>query len=245
MSHGIPHDALQSHYQSLEEKQSFLRRVFDRAAPYYEGIAGWGFFGTGPWYRLRTLRTHGLKEGMKVVDVAAGTGPTARAAAEIVGDPKLVTAVEPSEGMLNESKKQLDCTHIQACAEDMPLPDNEFDFLTMGFALRHVDNLANAFKEYHRVLKPGGKACVMDITKPKNPVAYFFLRLYFRDIFPFMTRVLTGSKDAAYLMEYYWETLDQMTDPEEVLECLRTAGFKDAEHHLVLGIFSEYTAVKP
>lgn len=170
-----PHPILRPHYNSFEEKQKFLRTAFDAAAPFYEGIAKWGFFGSGEWYRKEALVRHGLKAGMKVIDVASGTGPTARAALKIVGSPSLVTCVEPSRGMLEESKKQLDCVHIQASADDIPLPSAVYDFLTMGFALRHVNDLQGSFREYFRVLKPGGIACILDVTKPKTLLA----KLYF------------------------------------------------------------------
>ena len=123
---------------------------------------------------------------MNTIDVAAGTGITARAILDIVGDKHLVTCVEPSAGMIVESKKLLDCEHIQAEAESMPLEEQQYDFLTMGFALRHVDNLDEAFIEYCRVLKPGGKALILDVTTPENPLGYFFMKLYFKTLLLFL-----------------------------------------------------------
>ncbi len=136
-----PHAVLLEHYETPEAKQTFLRRVFDDSAPHYEAIARLGFFGSGQWYRRDALRRAGLASGMRVLDVASGTGPTARAIRDIVRDEALITCLEPSSGMLAESKKTLGCEHIQATAEAMPLADESFDFLTMGFALRHVDDL--------------------------------------------------------------------------------------------------------
>ena len=79
-----PHPVLAPHYGSKPEKDRFLRGIFDRSAPHYEGIASWGFFGSGHWYRVQALRERsGLKPGMKCLDLAAGTGPTARAVAEV------------------------------------------------------------------------------------------------------------------------------------------------------------------
>jgi demethylmenaquinone methyltransferase/2-methoxy-6-polyprenyl-1,4-benzoquinol methylase len=115
----------------------------------------------------------------------------------------------------------------------------------MGFALRHVDDLGQAFREYFRVLKPGGKLMILDIILPENKFARALSALYFRDILPKMTGIMTGSKEAAALMDYYWVTMEQMIDSEKVLSALQQAGFTEVRKHLVTSVFGEYTAVKP
>lgn len=239
-----PHPILKPHYNNRKEKQKFLRKIFDESAQYYEGIVKWGWFNTGDRYRRDALIRAGLKPGMRVIDVASGTGPTARAIAEIVEDASLVTCVEPSRGMLEESKKQLDCAHIQAVAEEMPVPDGCYDFVSMGFALRHVDDLESAFAEYFRVMKEGGKLLITDVTTPANPLAYFFMRMYFKNMLPFFTRIFTRSKAAGYLMTYYWETMENMVEPKTVLDTLERVGFKDVTQNIHVGIISEYVACK-
>ncbi len=240
-----PHPPLSPYYSSLSEKPGFLRSAFDAAAPHYEGIASWGFFGSGHWYRVNALKLRGgLKPGMKCLDVAAGTGPTARAVAAVIGNTKDLTCLEPSAGMIAESKKLLDCPHIQATADSMPLENNSFDFFTMGFALRHVDNLAQAASEFYRVLKLGGRFFIMDVIKPKNFILRQFHKIYFKHILPLLTRLITKSQPATFLMQYYWETMDKMVEPEIVLQTFRDAGFKDTKYHLVLGCFCEYSGIK-
>ena len=238
-----PHSTLTAHYSAPDEKQKFLRRIFDDAAPHYEAIARLGFFGSGQWYRRDALRRAGLKPGMRVLDVASGTGPTARAIRDIVGDEKLITCIEPSAGMMAESRKQLSCEHIQATAEAMPVADASYDFLTMGFALRHVDDLEGAFAEYRRVLKPGGKVLILELTLPESRVARFFLKLYFKYTLPSVIRVFRG-KAAAEMMWYYWDTMEHVVAPETVLQALRQAGFAAVERRVSIGLFSEYEAVR-
>ena len=239
-----PHASLIEHYPGPEEKQTFLRRIFDDAAPHYEAIARLGFFGSGQWYRRDALRRAGLAPGMRVLDVASGTGPTARAIRDIVGDEALITCLEPSAGMLAESRKTLRCEHIQATAEAIPVADGSYDFLTMGFALRHVDDLERAFVEYRRVLKPGGKALILELTLPKSGLARFFLKLYFKYTLPWVVRLLTRNKEAARMMWYYWDTMEMVVPPETVVQALRRAGFSEVQRRVSIGLFSEYEAVR-
>ena len=239
-----PHPLLTDHYLSTDEKQRFLRKAFDQSAPYYEKIIRWGFFGLGDRYRRQALLRGGLRKGMRVLDVATGTGPTARAAVGIVGNLRDVVGLDPSIGMLQESQRRLPVACVQGVADQLPLRDGQFDFLVMGFALRHVESLEGAFREYLRALKPGGRAFILDITVPRNRLARGITTLYFRNHLPWLTRRFTRSGEAGDLMRYYWETMDQMVEPEKVLEALRTAGFQKVQRHLVMGVFSEYQALK-
>ncbi|MEM7526929.1 MAG: class I SAM-dependent methyltransferase [Pseudomonadota bacterium] len=232
------------HYATAEEKQHFLREIFDKTAPYYEGIARWGWFGSGGTYRRWALQRNGVKPDMRVIDVASGTGPVARALMSIVKSPNQIVCVEPSAGMIAESRKTVPAVHHQSTAEALPVADESFDFLTMGFALRHVDNLEDSFREFRRVLKGGGKALVMDVTMPDNAVGRFFFRLYFKHLLPFFTLVFSRDREAYRLMRYYWDTMEQMTDRGEIAEIMKEAGFRTAEHRVYLGCFSEYLAVR-
>ena len=232
------------YYQDPSEKQDFLRKIFDKTAPFYEGIAKWGWFGSGDRYRKDVLKRAGFQSHMRVIDVASGTGPVARALLHYVDNPDQVVCAEPSAGMIAESKKTVPCVHHQTTAESLPVEDESFDFLTMGFALRHVDDLDATFREFRRVLKDGGKALVLDVTIPDSAVGRWFFRAYFKHILPALTLVFTRDRESYRLMKYYWETMDQMTDREEVAQIMREAGFSDVSHRIVLGCFSEYEAIR-
>lgn len=232
------------YYDGPEAKQQFLREIFDRTAPVYEAIARWGWFGTGDMYRRDALRRAGLQPHMRAIDVASGTGPTARALLQVVGSPDRVVCVEPSAGMIAESRKRLPCLHHQSTAERLPVPDESFDFLTMGYALRHVDDLDATFCEFRRVLKPGGKALILDVTVPDGALGRLLFTLYFKHVLPGATLLLSRDRAAYRLMKYYWETMRQMTGREEVAQIMRAAGFRSVVHRVRLGCFSEYEAVR-
>ena len=165
-------------------------------------------------------------------------------AAQILGGAETITCLDPSEGMLAVARKKLAATFVQGRAEALPFPDNSFDFLTMGYALRHVLDLETTFREYRRVLKPGGKVLILEVTKPASSFGNFFFRFYFGRIYPALTQLFTRSRDARDMMRYYWETMDACVPPERVLEALRAAGFARVDRIRMGGIFSEYTAVK-
>ena len=240
----LPHPLLPAHYATSDAKPEFVNQLFDAGAPHYDGVVDWGFLRSGAAYRRWSLQRHGLRSGHQLLDVACGTGLVATAAAKILGSAETITCLDPSQGMLNVARKKLAARFVVGRAERLPFPDNSFDFLTMGYALRHVLTLDEAFSEYHRVLKPGGKLVILEVTKPSGRIGAFFFKLYFGKIYPSLTQVFTRSRDAREMMVYFWETMDAFVPPTAVLQTLTAVGFTQVKRARLLGLFSEYTAVK-
>lgn len=240
-----PHPVLKDYYEDESTRRQFVRGIFDRTAQNYDKVERMMAFGSGSWHRRQCLLKAGLKPGMDVLDVAMGTGLVAREAISITGDPSHVIGLDPSSGMLAEARKALSVEAIQAMGEHLPVADNRFDFLSMGYALRHLSNLETVFAEFYRVLKPGATVCILEITRPKGQVSLLALKAYMKGLVPLLTRLTTRHKETALLFEYYWDTIEACVPPEKVIQALKNVGFENANRRVELGIFSAYTGTKP
>ena len=239
-----PHVPLTDYYQTEQDRQAYLRQIFDNTAVDYDRIESMLAWGTGSRYRRDALVRGGLEAGMKVLDVGVGTGLVAAQACILTGDPALVTGVDPSPGMMAASPLPKSLVLIEGRAESLPFPDNHFDFLSMGYALRHISDLSVAFAEFERVLKPGGRLCILEITQAKSPLARWLLKSYMRGVIPLLTRFVTQRKDTPTIWRYYWDSIEACVPPEQVMATLSTAGLTQVKRHLAVGVFSEYQAIK-
>ena len=239
-----PHIPLTDYYQTEQDRQAYLRQIFDNTAPDYDRIEAMLAWGTGSRYRRQALMRGGLKTGMKVLDVGVGTGLVAAQACILTGSPALVTGVDPSPGMMAASKLPANMVLMEGRAESLPFPDNHFDFLSMGYALRHISDLGIAFAEFERVLKPGGRLCILEITQAQSRFGQWLLKSYMRGVIPLLTRFISKQKDTATIWRYYWDSIEACVPPEQVVATLNSAGLTEVKRHLEVGIFSEYQAVK-
>ena len=239
-----PHPPLTDYYDGPNERTGWLRGIFDRTAEDYDRIEQVVGLGSGRAYRRKALLRAGLVRGMRVLDVGAGTGLVTKEAVAIVGAAGEVTAVDPSPGMLGVAHFPERVTVLQGLAEQLPVADEAYDFVSMGFALRHVSGLDAAFAEFHRVLKPGGRVCILEITRPAGRVANQLLRLYMRRVVPAVAWVVARQRETVTLLHYYWDTIEACVPPAQVLAALERAGFTKARCATNLRIFSEYTATK-
>lgn len=239
-----PHPTLSGYYARDEDRPDFVRRLFDGAARDYDRIEGNMAFGWGRRYRREALVRAGLSEGMQVLDVAIGTGLVAREAVHVAGKTSRVIGLDPSPGMLAEARRQLGVQGVLGLGERLPWRDSSFDFLSMGYALRHLSDLTVALREFWRVLKPGGAVCVLEVTRPRNRAGYAALRFYLRRLVPLFTRLRTRNREAELLMRYFWDTIEACVAPEQILNAMDEVGFLDVRRTLVIGLFSEYTGYK-
>ena len=150
-----PHALLTRYYGSEDERQRFVRELFDTTAVDYDRVERMLALGSGAWYRRQALQRAGLAAGMRVVDVGTGTGLLAREALSVIGAHGALTGVDPSAGMMAQAHLA-GVELLNGCAEALPCADAAADFVSMGYALRHLSDLDRALAEFHRVLRPGG-----------------------------------------------------------------------------------------
>jgi demethylmenaquinone methyltransferase / 2-methoxy-6-polyprenyl-1,4-benzoquinol methylase len=239
-----PHERLATYYGEGDDRRRFLTQIFDDTAPDYDRIERVLAFGSGPWYRRMALLRAGLQPGAQVLDVGIGTGLVAREALRILNGQGSLVGVDPSVGMMGQALLP-GVELVQGRAEALPRSDASCNFLSLGYALRHIDDVAAAFSEFHRVLQPGGRLLVLEISKPQGRTGTALLKAYMRVLVPLIARVVSKQRDTAHLWRYYWDTIEACIPPEKILAALREAGFEHVHRHVELGIFSEYTARKP
>jgi len=240
----LPHTPLPDYYRSDDAaaREAFLRTTFDDTAVDYDRLEKILGLGTGSWYRRQALMRAGLQPGMEVVDVGMGTGLVAKEVLKITGEPQRLVGVDPSPGMMEQAHFDQPVECRIGRAEEIPVPSASADFLVMGYALRHIADFAAAAAEFRRVLKPGGRLLLLEITRAEGRMTNLLLKAYMRGLVPTLARVVSRSPTTPMLWRYYWDTIEACVPPEQVLQTLANAGLADVERHVELGIFSEYRA---
>ena len=179
---------------TLPEEQ--VRAMFDRIAGVYDLVNTVMTVGLHQRWRERAADLAALAPGDRALDVATGTGDLAVALSERVAPTGEVIGSDFSEGMLELAREKAPGIRFEtANALDLPYEDDSFDAATVGFGARNFADLAQGLREMTRVVRPGGRVVVLEITTPQRPPLSWFFRVWFDRLVPLIGRV-AGDPDA-------------------------------------------------
>ncbi|MHB8651401.1 MAG: bifunctional demethylmenaquinone methyltransferase/2-methoxy-6-polyprenyl-1,4-benzoquinol methylase UbiE [Gaiellaceae bacterium] len=205
-----------------------VRRMFDRIAPVYDAMNRVMTAGLDRRWRALTVEQV-VRPGDRVLDVCCGTGDLAiaaqrRGAGAVVG-------LDFSPEMLDRARRKGTAIDwVRGDALELPFDDGSFDAVTVGFGVRNVDDLVRALRELRRVLRPGGRVAILELTTPSGPLAPFY-RVWFYRIVPALGKVLPGG--AAYT--YLPASVRRFPKPEALADLLAANGFASVRFRLFAG----------
>ena len=228
-------------YQTVSPDEKTLRvgAVFDSVANKYDIMNDLMSFGVHRLWKRFALQLAAVRPGDSVLDLAGGTGDLAARLADRVGPSGKVILSDINAAMLNEGRQRLidhglvsNLAYVQANAETLPFPDNSFDCVTIAFGLRNVTVKENALRAMLRVLKPGGRAIVLEFSQPVAPGLKPLYDAYSFGVLPLLGKLIAN--DAASY-RYLAESIRMHPNQETLLHMMQEAGFERCEYFNLSG----------
>lgn len=234
--------------------EEYVRRTFNSIAAQYDFINRLMSLGLlDRWHRV-FLEETGLMPGQKALDVCCGTGDLAIAMARCVGPGGAVVGIDFSTAMLSVARKKLNVlglservTLIEGDAMEMPFPDDDFDCVSIGFALRNVFDVEAVLREMRRVVRPGGTVVSLELFVPDARFVRSFVYPYMFGVVPLVDRLVTpkearGLRPYSYLPRSVW----RFCRKERLAEMFLRAGLEDVRWKtLALGVVAVHRGTKP
>lgn len=221
-----------SNAADLNKDPEEVASMFDGVAKRYDFLNDLLSLGRTKAWRKVVTSIIDPKPGMKILDIAAGTGSSSRPLADRGAD---VTCLDFSEGMLAAGRKRNpDLTFIQGDALKLPFPDHSFDVTTISFGLRNTQDSSAALIEAHRVTKSGGKIVIAEFSHPTNPLFRLIYMRYLMRALPVIAKKVASNPEA-YI--YLAESIQAWPDQKRLAAIMESAGWsKVAWQNLTFGI---------
>ena len=222
-------------YQTVteEEKAARVGQVFDSVADKYDLMNDLMSLGIHRLWKRFALQLAGIRPDQRVLDLAGGTGDLAAKLSQAVGTHGQVVLCDINAAMLNHGRDRMidagivdNLEYVQADAEQLPFADNSFDCVTMAFGLRNVTVKENALASIQRVLKPSGRALVLEFSQPFAPGLKPFYDLYSFKVLPRLGQLVAGDIDS---YRYLAESIRMHPDQETLQSMFLEAGFDHCE----------------
>jgi demethylmenaquinone methyltransferase/2-methoxy-6-polyprenyl-1,4-benzoquinol methylase len=205
-----------------------VRSMFDRIAPVYDAMNRIMTLGLDLRWR-RLAAESAVRPGDRALDAACGTGDLA--VADVKAGASRVTGLDFSPRMLERARRKAPAIEwVQGDMLALPFADGTFDAATVGFGVRNVEDLELALRELHRVLRPGGRVAILEITQPRGALRPFF-SLWFDRVVPLLGKVLPGGSAYTYLPA----SVKRFPTAERLAELMQDVGFADVRVKLLAG----------
>jgi len=213
----------------FQDKAKLVRGVFDSVAGKYDLMNDLMSLGIHRLWKRITLARTGLRPGMRALDLAGGTGDLSAGMLQQVGRSGLVVLSDINAEMLTRGRDRLindgannEAQSALVNAETIPFADNSFDAVTISFGLRNVTDKDKALSEMLRVLKPGGRALVLEFSKPRHEITQKIYDLYSFKALPLMGKFV-AQDEASY--QYLAESIRMHPDQDTLKGMMENAGF--------------------
>jgi len=233
----------------VEEKTYRVREVFNSVARRYDLMNDLMSAGLHRLWKRVAIETIAIRPGMQILDLASGTGDLARAMSRRAGGAGHVVLGDINDQMLRVGRDRCidngelkGLSWCQCDAETLPYPSESFDRVTIGFGLRNVTNKEAALSEMFRILKPGGKALVLEFSKPVSASLSQIYDVYSFSVLPTMGQLVAQDKES---YQYLAESIRKHPDQDTLADMMRSAGFESVNYqNLTGGIVAIHTGVK-
>lgn len=229
-------------------KKEGVKKMFDNIAPDYDKLNHILSLNIDKNWRKKAVRELADEaRPLNVLDVACGTGDFTIEIARKVPQGSTVVGVDISDGMIAVGLEKLAKLGIDAAlevadCEALPYEDNTFDRISVGFGVRNFEHLELGLSEMYRVLAPGGKLVILELSVPSNAFIRWCYKLYFLKILPFIGGLVSGDRSA---YEYLPASVLRFPAPDKFMSLMKSAGFDVVEHRaMTLGVCRMYIGKK-
>jgi len=228
-----------------KNSERLVSRVFEDVFNKYDLMNDLMSLGIHRLWKKKFINFLNPQENTILIDVASGTGDVAKLYLKKINYKGYVYCVDENEGMLNlnkeKIKKNTNAKWYCNNAEKLPFKDNFFDYYTISFGLRNVDNINNALEEAYRVLKPGGRFLCLEFSKVENEILNQFYKTYSKSI-PAIGKFILGRSEP---YKYLIDSIDQFCSQKELYEKIKNKNFINVSYrNLSGGIVAIHSAWK-
>ncbi len=223
----------------VDEKAGRVRQVFDSVASRYDIMNDLMSLGIHRLWKRHAIALSGVRRGQRVLDLAAGTGDLSDRFSGIVGTDGLVVMSDINAAMLSVGRERLtdrgsvgNLTYALANAERLPFDSDFFDCVTIGFGLRNVTHKEHALEEMFRVLRPSGRALILEFSHPTSKPLSKVYDLYSFNVLPTLGRLVTNDAES---YQYLAESIRMHPDQETLRAMMENAGFERCQYFNLTG----------